>query len=43
VIAAMTCTDSTMKELTRDAGGGRLMVATLTDPDGNGPELLYDR
>jgi hypothetical protein len=39
VIAAMTCTDGTVKEPAHDAGGGRL-VATVTDPDCNTPSCL---
>src|SRR6266498_5133607 len=35
-IAAVTCTDGTVKEPAHDAGGGCL-VATVTDPDGNVP------
>ena len=42
MIAAMTCTDGTVKEPAHDAGGGRL-VATVTDPDCNIPELLHNR
>jgi hypothetical protein len=38
----MTCTDGTVKEPAHDAGGGRL-AGTVTDPDGNVPELLHDR
>jgi predicted enzyme related to lactoylglutathione lyase len=38
----MTCTGGTVKEPAHDAGGGRLVV-TVTDPDGNVPELLHDR
>jgi hypothetical protein len=38
----MTCTDGTVKEPAHDAGGSRL-VAGVTDPDGNVPELLHDR
>jgi hypothetical protein len=38
----MTGTDGTVKEPAYDAGGGRL-VATVTGPDGNVPELLHDR
>ncbi len=34
--------DGTVKEPAHDVGGGRL-VATVTDPDGNVPELLHDR
>jgi hypothetical protein len=41
-IAAMTCTDGTVKERAQDDGGGRL-VATVTDPDGHVPGLLHDR
>jgi hypothetical protein len=32
----------TVEASAHDAGGGRL-VATVTDPDGNVPELLQDR
>jgi hypothetical protein len=42
VTAAMTCTDSTVKEPAHDVGGDRL-VATVTDPDGNVLGLLQDR
>jgi hypothetical protein len=38
----MSCTDGTVIEPAHDAGGGRL-VATVTDPDGNVPELLHTR
>jgi hypothetical protein len=38
----MSCTDGTVKEPAHDAGGGRL-VATVTDPDGDVPELLHTR
>lgn len=38
----MICTDGTLREPARNAGGG-LLVATVTDSDGNGPGLLHDR
>ncbi len=38
----MTGPHGTVKEPTHDAGGGCL-VATVTDPDGDVPELAQDR
>jgi predicted enzyme related to lactoylglutathione lyase len=41
-LAEVTAAGATLKEPTRDVGGGRL-VATVTDPDGNVLGLLQDR
>ena len=41
-LAEVTAAGATVKEPTRDVGGGRL-VATVTDPDGNVLGLLQDR
>ena len=41
-LAEVTAAGATVKEPAHDVGGGRL-VATVTDPDGNVPELLHDR
>jgi predicted enzyme related to lactoylglutathione lyase len=40
-LAEVTAAGATVKEPTRDVGGGRL-VATVTDPDGNVLGLLQD-
>src|SRR5690349_14551192 len=41
-LAEVTAAGATLKDPTRDVGGGRL-VATVTDPDGNVLGLLQDR
>jgi predicted enzyme related to lactoylglutathione lyase len=41
-LAEVTAAGATVKEPSRDVGGGRL-VATVTDPDGNVLGLLEDR
>jgi predicted enzyme related to lactoylglutathione lyase len=41
-LAEVTAAGATVKDPTRDVGGGRL-VATVTDPDGNVLGLLQDR
>jgi predicted enzyme related to lactoylglutathione lyase len=41
-LAEVTAAGASVKEPTRDVGGGRL-VATVTDPDGNVLGLLQDR
>jgi predicted enzyme related to lactoylglutathione lyase len=41
-LAEVTAAGATVKEPTRNVGGGRL-VATVTDPDGNVIGLLQDR
>ena len=41
-LAEVTAAGATIKEPSRDVGGGRL-VATLTDPDGNVLGLIQDR
>ena len=41
-LAEVTAAGATLKEPTRDVGGGRL-VASVTDPDGNVLGLLQDR
>ena len=41
-LAEVTAAGATVKEATRDVGGGRL-AATVTDPDGNVLGLIQDR
>ena len=41
-LAEVTAAGATLKEPTRDVGGGRL-VATFSDPDGNVLGLIQDR